>query len=113
MSNPPDEPTQSDNFNGIPVIQTTGNEFVEKDAPVIPNNVQTDWTGASADAAEYDLSNVVPFKAPPPGAEPRCAFCGLPKSKVKGEMLIRSQVHDLYICQACITVATQRLKDSP
>jgi len=54
------------------------------------------------------MADVIPFKAPP-AKEPACSFCKTPVSKCKKFM---SNGADKGICDKCIKVCQQRLKES-
>lgn len=49
--------------------------------------------------------NVIPFKEP----DPKCSFCGTPKSAA--QKFVQGP-YGKHICGACITHATKRLKES-
>lgn len=52
------------------------------------------------------MSNVIPFKKSPE-VDPKCSFCGTKKSVAK--KMVSSETH--HICDKCIKIATERLKD--
>lgn len=50
---------------------------------------------------------IIPMRQPP-GAEPKCAFCGKPKSKVR--ILIESN-SGTRICNECVVAAKKRISE--
>ena len=54
------------------------------------------------------MADVIPFKAPP-AKEPECSFCKTPMSKCKKFM---SNGVDKGICDKCLAVCQQRLKET-
>lgn len=50
------------------------------------------------------MSNIIPFKEP----DPKCSFCGTPKSAVKHFF---SNGLDKHICGVCLAHATKRAKE--
>lgn len=55
------------------------------------------------------MSNIIPFKEPPKH-EPTCSFCKKQKAHVKNLVASHDNFH--YICNECITKATERLKQN-
>jgi hypothetical protein len=53
------------------------------------------------------MSNVIPLE-PPKEHDPKCSFCGTPKSKA--EKFISNGEGTKHICGACIIKAKQRLE---
>jgi hypothetical protein len=81
--------------------------MIGKEPPSDMPVFQSDW----AFDPEIDSSKVIRFKATP-AAEPRCSFCGNPKSKVVQKMLIRSKVNDHHICISCLIICNHRLEEN-
>jgi len=54
------------------------------------------------------MADVIPFKAPP-AKEPACSFCKTPVSKCKKFF---SNGADKAICEKCLQVCQQRLKET-
>jgi hypothetical protein len=53
--------------------------------------------------------NIIPFNKPKE-PEPKCSFCGTPKSKAKS--MISSSDGMRHICDRCIVKAKQRLTEA-
>lgn len=54
-------------------------------------------------------AEVIPL-TPPKAAEPKCSFCGTPKSKAKS--LIGNGDGTKHICGECVAKAKQRLQEA-
>jgi len=55
------------------------------------------------------VSNVVPLD-PPKQPEPKCSFCGTPKSKAK--KFLSNSDDTKHICGECVVKAKQRLQEA-